>query len=585
MPRTKTVKRKKKLSTQELKRRRDERQFKNKIVSVFKNTGFEYLNTEGVHRRFGLKTGELDYVFAYENIVLICEDTSSASENVKDHLKNKKLLTDEIVKNKPDLIAWLKEKFADKFAKFDSYGVTSYKVFHLYFTRNPSNLTSEDEQLYQPIRVIEYSSLNYFHKMTQNIKYSARNEIFRYLGVNSKDIGVPYSSRGEAGIETTIIYPVDNTGLNNGVRLVSFMMSADKLLNNCYVLRKDNWEDSIQLYQRLIEKARIQSIRQYLAKNKSTFFNNIIVSLPEGITFRDKDGNPANLTDINGFESYKMFIPDEVNSICIIDGQHRIFAHYEGDDGYEKIIKPLRKKLHLLVTGLIFPKAMSNLDRRKYESEIFLDINSNAKPVPPDVLLHIETLKDPFSDVGVARQILVKLNREPVFLNYFQLSLMQTSKIKIASIIKFALKYLVTITEDKGKVTLFNYWDEEKAAKLLLGHDEQLLEDYVQYAKDCLKTYFSALSAVRKDDWRDPDSKILSTTSINGFVMAFRKSLGVYGVKDYQFYEKCFEKLNVDFSKDNFPYTSSQYNKFSKQILEDCFNLIENDDGTITAKP
>lgn len=579
------MKRKKKLSAQEIKQRREERQFKNKIVSVFKNTGFEYLNTEGIHRRFGLKNGELDYVFVYENIVLVCEDTSSASENVKTHLKNKKLLTDEIIKNKPDLINWLKEKFADKFAKFDEYDISSYKIFHLYFTRNRSNLTAEDEELYRPIRVIELSSLNYFHKMAQNIKYSARNEIFRYLGIATKDIGTPDSSHGEAGIETTIIYPVDNTGLANGVRLVSFMMSAEKLLNNCYVLRKDNWEDSIQLYQRLIEKGRIQSIRQYLAKNKSTFFNNIIVSLPEGISFRDKEGNPTKLADINGFESYKMFIPDEANSICVIDGQHRIFAHYEGDDAYEKTIKPLRKKLHLLVTGLIFPSTMNNLEKRKYESEIFLDINSNARPVPADVLLHIETLKDPFSDVGVARQVLVKLNRESVFLNYFQLSLMESSKIKSASIIKYALKYLVEITADRERASLFNHWDRQKADQLLKNHDEKLLEEYVTFAKECLKVYFTALNSVKSVEWKDPDTKILSTTSINAYIMAFRKTLGSHGVKDYDFYKQCFAKMTINFSKDDFPYSSSQYNKFSKQILRDCFDLIENDDGSIVAAP
>ena len=64
--------------------------------------------------------------------------------------------------------------------------------------------------------------------------------------------------------------------------------------------------------------------------------------------------------------------------------------------------RSFRKKFHLLVTGLIFLSEMDDLARRKFESEIFLDINSEAKQVPPDVLLFIETLKDPFSALGIS---------------------------------------------------------------------------------------------------------------------------------------------------------------------------------------
>ena len=38
--------------------------------------------------------------------------------------------------------------------------------------------------------------------------------------------------------------------------------------------------------------------------------------------------------------------------------------------------------------------------------------------------------------------------------------------------------------------------------------------------------------------------------------------------------EKAFEKTNYDFSKQNFPYTSSQYKKFSIEILKDAFDII-----------
>lgn len=569
-----------KLSPEEKKLKREKQDFKRKIVQIFKNTGFEYLNTENMHRKFGLKRGELDYVFIYENIILVCEDTTtSKKDHIKSHLQNKKLLTDEIIKNKSDTIKWLKEKFPEKFDKFQEYNFSRYQIFHLYFTKNKLDLSDEDIELYSPIVVVELSSLNYFHKITQNIKYSARNEIFRLLNISLSDLGVADSSCGVNTIDTTIIYPEDNTGLKNGVRMVSFMISAERLMKCCYVLRKDNWEDSTQLYQRLIEKSRIQGIRKYLATHKTTFFNNIIVSLPANIKFKTKvDQKQIDLEDIHNFENCIMSIPNEINSICVIDGQHRIFAHYEGEDSYEKEIKSLRRKLHLLVTGLVFPAQMSNLERRKYESQIFLDINSNAKPVPADVLLHIETLKDPFSEVGIARQALAHLNKREVFLNYFQLSLMEKSKIKIASIIKFALRYLVEITNDPKKDTLYNYWDNTDKDRLL-QRDEEQLKKYVKFISGTLDIYFNALKSVFNEDWDNMNSKILSVTSINGFIMALRNSLQIYGVRDFAFYKKCFQQLKVGFSNEKFPYISSQYNKFSKQISKECFNMVENEKG------
>ena len=75
----------------------------------------------------------------------------------------------------------------------------------------------------------------------------------------SSVIGNISSSNADTKITAPIIYPRSFTGLKNGVRIVSFMMSAENLLNTCYVLRKDNWSESIWLYQRLIEKGKIKN--------------------------------------------------------------------------------------------------------------------------------------------------------------------------------------------------------------------------------------------------------------------------------------------------------------------------------------
>ncbi len=530
---------------------------------------------------FGSKRGELDAVFLYENIILVCEDTISASSQIKDHLINKKVLFDEINDNKPALISWLKEEYPDKFNTFCPYSNSRYKVFFLYFTKNKLNPTEEDIELFKPVTLVEHSTLNYFQKLSSNIRRSSRSEIFRFLGLESDDVGIVRSSGSQDKISTTIICPPDSTGHTNGVRIVSFMLSADSLIRNSYVLRKDNWENSIELYQRLIERNRIQSIRRHLAKKKTTFYNNIIVTLPRNISFTDENNNAVELIDIQDYKkSHTLLIPNEFNSICVIDGQHRIFAHYEGDDGLETTIAPLRRQFHLLVTGLIFPDDMDDLARRKYESEIFLDINSNARPVPPDVLLFIQTLQDPYSDLGISRRVLEKLNQRAPFHNLLQLSLMESSRIKIASIIKFALRNLVEITNDpERKDTFYFHWAMESGKNLLENPNTNNLDEYINYIVSLLSNYFGAVKSTYNNEWDDTDSNILSTTAINGYIMALRRSLQVDGPKNHGFYSQAISKNKFDFSKGSFAYTSSQYNKFSKEILIKCFKISEDADG------
>ena len=135
------------------------------------------------------------------------------------------------------------------------------------------------------MKVVTPRALTYFDRLGKTIRRSAKTDLWRFLELSSSDIGAVNASKDVKTIETTIISPDDSTGFSNGVRLVSFMISADVLLRNCYVLRKDNWEYTTDLYQRLIDTNRIKKIRQYVASG-SAFLNNIIVGLPPDVTFQ-----------------------------------------------------------------------------------------------------------------------------------------------------------------------------------------------------------------------------------------------------------------------------------------------------------
>lgn len=546
--------------------------FRKKIRSSFTDAGFTYFSTLDKHFPIGTRTVELDYLFLYENIIVICEDNTKQKKDI-DHIRNKNESFAEIRNNKTAFLNWLSNPFPEKATMVKQYRPERYFLYYIYISQTELEITEDEKNRYSNLLFWDPETLSYFNRMAQCIQHSARYEIFRYLGLKNDEIGFSGSEGGKTTIKAPIIYPQEATGLRNGVRVVSFMMSAEKLLRTSYVLRKDSWEESMFLYQRLIEKDKVKSIRAFLAQKGEAFYNNIIVALPDNVTFEDDAGTPILVENIGDFQHCKLVLPDEMNSICIIDGQHRIFAHYEAPatEKYELQIAPLRRQLHLLVTGLIFPTEMKEPERKQIQSQIFLDINDNTKKVAPNVLTHIEMVKDPFSDIGLARRVIERLNKKRVFLNRFELSALDESKIKVASIIKFALRYLVTVTPAEGKTSLYAYWQGNKEA--FQQKDEASLNDYIEFCANSIDLYFSAIRDAFKSSWNDPASKMLSVISINGFIIAFNRQLNKYGVSDYPFYSSCLRKLSIDFSKNGFPYTSSQYRKFSGRILAEAFDF------------
>lgn len=553
--------------------KRTKRTFKNKIIKTFTDAGFLYVPTNDKEMYIGLRKVEVDALFIYENIWLICEDTIKKT-NIRDHIRTKNEAFGQIRANLPFFVEALVKLFPDKETLLRQYDTTRLKPFALYISKEDISLSDDDLRLFSELTFVQTKTLNYFQWISQCIKHSARNEVFRFLGLKSADIGHVSSTRENTEITAPIIYPRSFTGLNDRVRIVSFMMSAEDLLNTCYVLRKDNWSDSMWLYQRLIEKNKIRGIRSFLETKGEAFYNNIIVALPDRVRFCDEAGDYKSIDQIGDLEgNCTLILPKELNSICVIDGQHRIFAHYESgaDSDQERTIATLRKQLHLLVTGLIFPSGMSEEERLRIQSEIFVDINSNAKPVPPNVLLQIKRIQDPIADESLAQFVVERLNKHGVFQDMLQLSNLDSGKIKTASIVRFALRHLVTVHPTEGKESLFTYWDGDKAALLAMKNDA--IEAYVRYCDATLRSYFGAIKKTFRSQWDDETSKLLSVIAINGFITALTRQLPVNGVQDVAFYENVFSQWDFDFSKENFPYTSSQHRKFSTRILREAFKL------------
>ena len=582
--------RKQKLTKEEIAENKRRKAFSKQITDIFTYSGFDSVPVNGWQFPLGGRSNELDHLFVYENIVIICEDTIRFVKEQEKAAKagiafnrNHKLEKDETSKilsdNKKEFFELLKIKNSTN-RLLHKYSYREFKVFYLYIEYDVQRYSQNDIERYSHLIFIDKPTLSYFSLMSKSIKASFKYELFKFLNISMKDIGKP-DPAGNANtrvIETPIIYPETSTGYPNEVRMVSFMMRPIDLINYSYVLRKDGWDQKTELYQRLIMPKRIKAVRDYVATNKTTFLNNIIVTLPPNVKFYKRDGDLTIETKIDTITNFEkditIQIPVDYNSIGIIDGQHRVYAFYEDcnkDDAVEKQIDDLRSTLSLLVTGIIYPetgKYKDESERRKFESDLFVTINKNAKPVDADTLIQVQAIMNPTSGEAISRKVIELLNRSEPFDNMFQLSKTENAPIKTASVIKYALASLLNAKNAPN--SLYKYWliKENKCADFVLSESNDI-KKYVNYCVDCLKEYFKAVKSRFLSFW-DGESKLLKVISINAFIIAFRETLErLSGPQKYSFYLNAFTALHIDFSKNNFafPYAGAQYSMFAKNMI------------------
>mgnify|MGYP001590766500 FL=1 len=582
----KVRKRKKKskvvLSVEQKEQKKREKRLHVDVLNLFKRMGFEYIRTDGRHVTFGGQKSDIDNVFLYENVILVCEETSG-KDSEYNHLRKKYDFIERIVGHRDTFITWIKDIGKEKFGRFTEYLNARYKIFYLYFTED--TIEEEKRKLYNKFKYIDGRNLRYFLKIADSIRYSARNEFYKFLYLDFKHVGEAIASQRE-NIHSAVISPEDVSGMPSGVHLVSFVMTAKELLDCAYVFRKENWDQETgYYYQRLIEKKKINSIREFLTREKRTFIDSIIVSLPNDAKFYSANktggkGDPIDPKSISEVTSNAIIeIPYKTNSIGIIDGQHRVFGHHKGPDTREeRIIAQLRNKRHLFVTGLYY-QGIKESDKRKFESKLFLEINSKQKRVDAQLLQHIESLQDPLSPIGIAMSVIQKLNGRTPFVNLFILSEIDEKKngIKTPSIVKFGLQQLVEINNDKEG--LFKYWPCEDKMLLITDRESKQAEDirkeYVSFCTEMIGKFFCAVKLSQEKAWTfDSKSKLLRVTAIVAFIQSFEKSIEVYkGVKDIPFYRKNLSQLKVDFMQEKFPYVSSQWPKLAEEINK-CWTSV-----------
>jgi len=257
--------------------RREQRRFRAKIRQVFDTAGFSYIRTRDEEINFKGRKGEFDSLFLFENILVVAEDTCGSSETTRNHLLKKYQFYQHLFEYKDDFIDFLGHIFPDfLIAKKPEYFSSDFKLVVAYCSKN--RLEDQHKEPFKNIRFVEDRHLQYFSSLAKTLGRTMRFELFKFFGLTAEDIGLGTGqpSRSYEGF----ILPESPSGFPSGYKVVTFYVDPDTLMSLSYVLRKDGWLDGDGLYQRMISKSKIRSMRQYLAQDERVFINNVIVSLP-----------------------------------------------------------------------------------------------------------------------------------------------------------------------------------------------------------------------------------------------------------------------------------------------------------------
>lgn len=321
-------------------------------------------------------------------------------------------------------------------------------------------------------------------------------------------------------------------------------------------------------YQRIINASKIGKMREYLYNEKRVFVNNIIGSISiddlslyynDTLLEFDENGNVKNRT-ITDVIPVKIKIKDKCNIIRLIDGQHRTYSYYEGNDKYEQVISIQRKKQNLLLTIVVFPKSITETARVQFEAQLFQEI---------------ACLLNPFSTTAIAKKVLHNLaSRNRTLVDRVMLNPLDgdMALLKTASIVSYGLSPLIKVGEGKTD-SIYAIWDNPDKILLKDEKDYRLLEQYIDF---CVCKIDELLSAVKMNlhsvSWtvyskKNPNG-FLSVTSVNGLLNLLRILIENNQACGRDFYKE--HLLDIE-KHDTRKYKSSQYRSMGIDLYNSYF--------------
>lgn len=551
---------------------REKKALNTNLKALFKNLGFDGFRVAKKDIAFGGEPSELDHLYVRDNILIVLEKTTGKADKSA-HVRKKAAVAKAIQNDNQGFVAYLRTQFVE-FASGKSaaaYSDAEFKVFYVYCSYEEvesSYVTRYQSQM----EFLSFPLLRYFSTLAKTIQASARFEFYKFLGLEIGDIDYASAKTELCRYEGSLL-PETGSGFGNGYQVISFLADPESLIEQAYVLRQEGWQTGDCLYQRLLTKRKINSMRKYLNETERVFVNNLIVTLPADARTEEKNQNSGQ-----GPRSVTLSWPSAYNCVGIIDGQHRLFCYHEGDDSYELKISKLRKKQHLLVTGIIYPPNLPKPEKRRFEARLFLEINDKQTRVKSDLTQIISLTTNPFSAKAIGKAVILGLGKKGALSGHLQQHFYDSGKIKTTSIVSYGLSRVVG---RKGEHSFYRIWnDPEKddihpdVSRTDLEKHDDVLKRYVDYCVDEINKFLSAFKqSIDPKYWvlDRKESRVLTTTTINGLIYCLRLLIDKNQLKSRQYYLTRLESLTIDWTPDGFEYKSSHWKDLGQKIYDQCF--------------
>jgi DGQHR domain-containing protein len=543
------------------------------ISDVFEAAGFTHLkDMSGVDIIFKQRAGDIDELYVAENAIVLVEHTTHGEDNVAAHLIKKKILFDYINSDNSGFVSYLRDNFPAVTAQLNAvYQDHHYEVRIVYASLEP--LKDSTKVHVQNVKFLDYPPLRYFRTLSQVVRSSCKYEVLSFLDISPAKFGPRcLSSKSEPSSKFAgSVLPDSQSHFPAGYKVASFYVSAAELIQRSYVLRRDTWREGANIYQRMIQKRKIESLRRHLLDKKGAFINNIIVTLPGSTKLLDEKGNTIDTKDITSVEPSSIQLPDDFNSIGIIDGQHRVFSYYEGGSDEVKI-SPLRVQQNLLVTGIIFPDGLEQLAKDRFAARLFLDINGNQTKVSPALIQEIGIILKPYAVHSIARSIIRRLNENNgPFNKEFETAFSDGPKIKTTSVVNYGL---VPLVRTSSADSLFSAWPEPNKDLLKTENSEQLREEYVKFCAKQVNDFAGAIKVnVDKSRWtadRNAPGAVLTTVIVNGMIHCLIRLSAKNSLGNFDSYRLALKDVgSFDFK----PFVSNQYNQLGDALASTYFGI------------
>lgn len=320
--------------------------FEDKVWTLFASLGFKVLNRD---RKLEIPydknnpklTQQIDVLTKDDESLIIVECKSTKEKNKKGDFKKEleayKSKIEGIRNSLRSIFPNQKLKFRFVFAT-ENYAISDNDLKRL---NNINGIHFDEEQI------------DYYSKMLRQIgiatKYQLLGNLFCDQEIPELDNKIP-AIKGKMG----------------GHTYYSFSIEPEKLLKIGYVLHRNKANiNMMPTYQRIIKRARLKSIHNFIDEEKGYFPNSIIISLDSGKQ-NELHFEPANTQSKTSISKIGILhLPKRYRSAFIIDGQHRLY-------GYSNSLYKSSNSIPVV--------AFLNLEREE-QVKLFMQINENQKAV------------------------------------------------------------------------------------------------------------------------------------------------------------------------------------------------------------